>query len=276
MKYLRLLLPLGALMLLQACNLEKEVSIDLPAYYSEPVVECYLEPGKPYRLLLTRAFGYFDGFDLGDPLAALINDATVTIRHQGKEIPLTPSLYFDVVTGKFANYGSPELVPGDQDQPFELLIYLADGHRLEAVTRILPAVPIDSVVAEFRQDTLARVLTYVSDDPGTANYYRRMLHFGSLDSLALQDFVLDDKVVEMNRIVFGTGFQFRQGDTLINTLVHMDRAYYDFLNTLRQSINANFNPFGQPGLIVSNIGGTRSAIGIFTGLSFARDTIIIP
>lgn len=272
-----LLLPFALLLLLQtACNLEKEVSIDLPAYYSEPVVECYLEPGKPYRLLLTRSFGYFEGFDLGDPLSALITDATVTIRFREEEIALIPSLYFDPATGKFANYGSPETVPQDLEHDFELLIELADGQRLTARTRLLPIVPIDSVVVQFNQDSMARVLTYFREDPLQTNYYRRMIQQGNLDSLPLQDFVLTDDFFETDRGAFGTGFNFMRGDTVINTLVHLDREAYEFLNTLTQSLNANFNPFGQPGLIVSNIQGTRSAIGIFTGLSYDRDTLVIP
>lgn len=272
-----LLLPFALLVLLQvACNLEKEVSIDLPAYYTEPVVECYLEPGKPYRLLLTRSFGYFESFDLGDPLSALITDATVMIRHRDAEIILTPSLYFNPSTRKFANYGSAEIVPHDLDHDFELHIVLADGHRLQARTRLLPPVPIDSVIAQFNQDSMARVLTYFREDPTQSNFYRRMIHQGSLDTFPLQDFVLTDDFFETDRGVFGTGFDFSRGDTVINTLVHMDRAAYDFMNTLRQSVNANFNPFGQPGLIVSNIQGTRSAIGLFTGLCYDRDTLIIP
>ena len=47
-----------------ACNLEKEVEIVLPAYERQYVVECYLEPGKPFNLLLTKSSSYFDSISL--------------------------------------------------------------------------------------------------------------------------------------------------------------------------------------------------------------------
>ena len=127
------LLAAAVLLLLSSCNLEKEVSIELPSYLSEPVVECYLEPGKPYRLLLTRAYGYFETLDLGNPAAALINDATVIIRYDDREIPLANGLYIDPAGRKVFNYGSEELVPEEAGREFSLEIVLADGNRLEAL-----------------------------------------------------------------------------------------------------------------------------------------------
>ncbi|MBP6183308.1 MAG: DUF4249 domain-containing protein [Saprospiraceae bacterium] len=259
-----------------SCNLEKEVDIELPEYLSEPVVECYLEPGKPYRLLLTRAFGYFDAFDFGDPTKALINDATVIVRYKGVDIVLNNQLYFDPLTGQFANYGSTEMVPFDYQDTFQMEILLSDGALLTAKTRIMPVVPIDSVVVDFNTDSMARVLTYFREDQSVANYYRRMLNFGSLDSTALQDFLVKDDFFETEKGVFGSGYNFLTGDTLIQTLVHIDRDYYDYVNSINQSVVANINPFGQPGIIISNIEGTRSGIGIFSGLSYFRDTMIIP
>ena len=50
-----LLLPLSV-----ACNLEKEIEIELPEYGGQIALECCLEPGKPYRLTLTRSTAYFD------------------------------------------------------------------------------------------------------------------------------------------------------------------------------------------------------------------------
>lgn len=265
---------IATLLLLASCNLEKEVEIELPSYLSEPVVECYLEPGKPYRLLLTRAYGYFETLDLGNPAAALINDAIVMIRHDDREILLTPGIYIDPQGRKVFNYGSNEVVPEGEGREFSLEIILADGNRLESTARMMPFVTLDSIVVQFNTDSLARVLTYFTDDVQTTNFYRRMLHFGSLDS-TLQDFPVRDDFFDTGKAVFGSGFNFERGDTVINTLAHIDRPYFEFFNTLNQSIAANLNPFGQPGTLESNISGTRSAQGIFTGLVFDRDTVIV-
>ena len=48
--------------LLMGCNLEQEIELDLPEYDSRPVVECYLEAGKPFSLLLSQSSPYFDPF----------------------------------------------------------------------------------------------------------------------------------------------------------------------------------------------------------------------
>jgi hypothetical protein len=265
-----------SLLFLQACNLEREVNIELPDYKNQPVVECYLEAGKPYRLLLSQSFAYFDQFDFDNPAAALINDAIVIVRYKDQEVILNNQIFLDLETGKVANYGSTTLIPEDFNEDFFLEISLKDGTLLSAQTKLLPVVPIDSVIVEFNPSgTKARALTYFTENQNQINWYRRMLNFGSLDSIPLQDFVLDDDFFDTSLGVFGSGFGFEEGDTLIHTLVHIKEPYYKYLNTLNQSISANINPFGQPGLIESNIMGTKPAIGIFTGLSLHRDTVII-
>lgn len=259
---------------LSSCNLEKEVEIELPSYLSEPVVECYLEPGKPFRLLLSRAYGYFETLDLGNPAAALINDANVIIRYDDRDIILNAGLFIDPEGRKVFNYGNPELVPEGSDREFRLEIMLPDGNRLESTARMMPRVPLDSLVVQYNADSMARVLTYFTDDTSTTNFYRRMLHLGSLDS-TLQDFPVRDDFFDTGKAVFGTGFNFERGDTLINTLAHVQEAYFQYFSTLNQSIAANLNPFSQPGTLESNIKGIRSAHGIFTAWVFDRDTVII-
>lgn len=265
--------------LLSACNLEREVELNLPVYESQLVVECYLEPGKPFNLLLSRSTPYFEPFptDPADFVSDLLEDsATVRIEHRGEVYELENGLFFDFETSKFFNYGNDELVPEDFDADFQLFITTRDGRSIEATTRLIPVVPIDSVVVQFdEQDSLARVLTYFSDEPSTANFYRRVLHEESLDSTATQDFLTNDGFLESTQVVFGTGFSYERGDVLINTLYHMDRAYYDFWQSVQLAISSNGNPFGQPGTIASNLRGDTNAFGIFTGLSYDRITTVV-
>jgi hypothetical protein len=167
-------------------------------------------------------------------------------------------------------------VPQDTEHDFTLNISMPDGREITGRTRILPVVNIDSVIIEFSEevDTLARALMYFTDDISEENYYRRMLHTGSLDTIADIDFaVLDDVVEENGRVVFGTGFDFVEGDTIINSLFHIDREYYDFLESIAFSLDANGNPFGQPAAINSNVLG--DGIGVFTGLSVHREMTIV-
>lgn len=264
-----------------ACgSLEKEIDLKLPEYEPQYVVECYLEPGQPYTLLLTRSTPYFEPFpsDLEGFLEnLLIDSAEVLIHHAGKTIELAYGLMLNPFTKKIFNYYNYELVPEDYDNDFELSITTPDGKHIHATTRILPVVPIDSLVVEFdeEKDSLARVLTYLTDDPNTENYYRRMLHFGSLDSIPQQDFTTFDDFVDDNKIVFGSGFDFVEGDTVYSTIYHIDRAYFEFLESIRYAVDANGNPFGQPSSIISNLKGDVNALGIFTGLSYDRKMIRI-
>ncbi len=281
MKQLHLLMPLLAALFFAACgNLEKEIDLDLPEYQSQYVVECYLEPGQPFSLVLTKSVPYFEPFP-EDPLefieGILVDSAEVSITHNGKTYVLENQLYLNSTTQKLFNYFNPELVPADFDHDFSLQITTPDGKTITSTTRILPIVPIDSVVVEFdeEQDTLARVLTYLTDDLSQPNYYRRMLHLNSLDSIPDQDFTTFDDFVDDGQIVFGSGYIFEEGDTAFNTIFHIERAYFEFWESTFNAINANGNPFGQPSSIISNLSGNANAIGIFTGLSYDRKMTII-
>ncbi|KGE88676.1 hypothetical protein IX84_08405 [Phaeodactylibacter xiamenensis] len=273
------------LLALSACNLEQEVEINLPDYEVRPVLEAYVEPGERYRLLLTRSAGYFAPLPSLDNLLEelLLDSAEVSITHDGVTYQLENTLLFDPTTQKIYNYaaGSNDLVPTESDLPFELNITLPNGETIRAETRLLPQVEIDSVVIEFPEtgnpaDTLARALTYFTDNPNTDNFYRRMLQLNSLDSLPEQDFVTDDRLVEDSTIAFGTGFNYKAGDTLITTLYHISEDYATFLESVDGAAAANGNPFGQPSPVISNLEGTANALGIFTALvSFRRNDIVM-
>jgi len=67
-----------------SCNLEKEIELELPEYERQTVVECYLEPGLPYTLLLTKSDGFFSSFgDLDENfLSNLLEEgAEIKIKH---------------------------------------------------------------------------------------------------------------------------------------------------------------------------------------------------
>ena len=262
-----------------ACNLEQEIDLELPVYESQYVVEAYLEPGQPFRILLTESAPYFEEFPTLDEQFLeniLVNDAEVSISHKGETYVLENGLFFDFFTGKLYNYGNPTLVPADFEEDFNLEITTRDDEMITGTTKVFPPVPIDSVVVEFQEnDTLARVLTYFSDDLSEANFYRYMLHRSSLDSTAYQDFIINDEVVDSETIVFGTAYDFAEGDTIINSLLHIDLDYYSWVESVAFAVGSNGNPFGQPGKLQSNIEGDANAIGVFTGFSPERITTII-
>jgi hypothetical protein len=279
MKYLPSAILLGAALALGACNLEKEIDLVLPPYDGQPVVECYLEPGKPFRLLLTRSYSFFDPFGLDSAFLdrTLIDGAFVTIAYNGRVDTLTNTLSAEFTPLKIFNYTGKNLVPATPGVVYELRIVLPDGKEITGKTVMLPKVPIDSIKVEWnpQRDTLARVLTYITDDRTQENFYRRMLNYGTLDSLPDQDFLATDRIAQTEVIAFGSAYELTEGDTVINTLYHITKDYYDFLESVQLAVFGNQNPFAQPARIKSNVSGSANPLGIFTCLVYDRDTTII-
>ncbi|HHJ49274.1 MAG TPA: DUF4249 family protein [Phaeodactylibacter sp.] len=265
-----------------SCNLEQEVQIDLPVYESQYVVECYLEPGKPFGLLLTRSVPYFDPFS-SDPNEfleqILVDSAEVTVTYKGQVYMLNNGFYLHSDALKLYNYGSFDLVPEDYDEDFVLDIDLPSGEHYTAHTRLQEPVAFSELVAEkaAEADTLYRFLAHFDDpNPGKEDFFRYTLNVGSLDSIPYHNFALTDRFAEEDELLLGTNYAFTSGDTLIATICHIDQAYYDFFTTIMLAEEANGNPFAQPGGILSNIEGEPPAIGIFTTLNCDRDSLIVP
>lgn len=263
-----------------ACNLSKEVEIELPEYESQPVVECYLEPGKPFRLLLTKSYAFFDviGLDSSFFEKTLLQDAQVTISYNGQTDTLYNTFSLDASPLKIFNYTGLNIVPATPGVVYVLNITLPDNRgTITGTTPMLPLVPIDSNVVEFNAeaDTVARVLTYVTDNPNEANFYRRMLNYYSLDSVPEQDFPTPDRFLTTPLLAFGTGYELGEGDTVYNTVCHITEDYYNYFESIQLAINGNLNPFAQPSPIKSNVSGSANPLGIFTCLVYDRDTTVI-
>lgn len=269
-----------ALLAFFACNLSKEVDIELPEYEGQPVVECYLEPGKPFRLLLTRSFAFFDPFGLDSSFFqnVLLQDATVTISYNGQTDTLFNNFSVEPSPLKLYNYTGLNIVPATPGIVYTLNITLPDnGGSITSSTPMLPLVPIDSNIVEFLQpgDTIGRVLTYLTDNPNEENYYRRLLNYYSLDSVPEQDFLATDRFLTTPKLAFGTGYELGEGDTTYHTVCHITKEYYDYYESVQLAIFGNINPFAQPSPIKSNVTGSANPLGIFTCLVYDRDTVVV-
>lgn len=271
----------AAIATLSACNLTKDVEIELPEYDRQPVVECYLEPGKPFRLLLSQSYSFFDPFGLDSTFLqkTLLQGAVVTISYNGQTDTLANTTSFDLEPLKIFNYTGKNTVPATPGIEYTLNIALPDSRgNVTGRTTMLPPVPIDSVVVQFSpdRDTLARVLTYITDDLSRPNFYRRILNYASLDSVPQQDFVFSDRTSTNSKIAFGTGYDLVRGDTVFNAVFHISREYYDYAESVQLAVVGNVNPFAQPSAIRSNVSGSAEPLGIFTCLVYDRKRTIIP
>jgi hypothetical protein len=269
----KLLILFGfAILTFAACNLENEIDLDLPEFESELVVECYLEPGKPYRLNLFKTASYYA--PIGNLLNNLVTNASVKITHNGIIDTLEVSIFGNL--DNFYTYGSSTLVPADYDNEFFLEVIDSAGNVITASTRIMPPVGLDSIQTEplATGDELI-ILTYSQDDPNEVNFYRRMQYrtdANRTDSLKI-DFVVNDELTSNGQLVLGGPPVFSRGDTMIVQSLSITEAFYDYIESRERLEAANGNPFGQPGVLLSNING---GLGIFTGFTAVQDTFYLP
>lgn len=80
--------------LIAACDLERDIDINLPEYNSEIVLESYVEPGQPLRALVTESLSYTD---LPSP-TALDENIPVTVSADGQIFTLPLSQLEQLIT----------------------------------------------------------------------------------------------------------------------------------------------------------------------------------
>lgn len=263
---------------LTSCRPDKEVDLQLPDYERELVVECFLEPGQPMKLLLFETVGFTDPIDSSS--LPFIDEALVVISHNGVNDTLDNSFFFDVNTLKFYNYSLPKLVPYDYNSEFSLYIRDLQGREITGTTTILPPSEIRFFRANFEQDSSAQVDISWTDNPATPNYYNFALYRDRIledtldetdDGLQFQ-FTMDDRVGNGEDFRFSGFYSWEKGQMAIATIYSIDEAYWRYMQTVDEAQSSNGNPFAQPGRIISTVEG---GLGVFTGLSYVRDSLLI-
>ena len=286
-------------LMLSACDsFEKELNIALPEVERQLVVECYLRPNQPFRVLVTETKGYFD--DLNE--CPMVKGALVIMEYGEHRDTLSEAPYLGECTlmnpnfipfldnerTRFYNYGSQTICPLDYDTEFKLYVYDSLGQRSAyASTKIKPIIPIDSVAIRSiaRTDSLALHIV-ATDNIHEENYYRLQVHrnsifdrnasgmgvFNVLKGSIYSSLIADNALNGNSTMVFNTDYVLKRGNRAIISFYHLSKAHYDYIRSMRESQNANGNPFAQPPSLVTNIQG---GLGIFTAISLYRDTIRI-
>lgn len=274
--FLRPALFVSLALLAAGCNLQKDIDVPQPPFESQLVVECYLEPGKPYRLAIQQTTPF-----LADPQPSIVTDAVAVITGpRGIDtIRFFPS--FDTTTVNspkgfthtgFRNFDGQ---PGEQ---YALLVYDGAGRRLTGTTTIQGVVPIDTLEVSFNPDSpveeaKASILTRFRDPDPLGDAYRyhvNQLSKGKLERR--QSFSFDDERLNGQRTAVGSSYRFGQNDTMEVTLYHIERAYDRYLQSVDDAQGANGNPFAQPSAIKSTVQG---GLGVFTNLVGDRRQLIL-
>jgi hypothetical protein len=197
----------------------------------------------------------------------------VIITHNNIKDTLFFDPYYDPSSGKLYNYIGNDSVPIDYTSDFFLEITDRKGRTATSQTKISPPVLIDTVIFKYNKDSLAYPETHVTDNTSTRDYYRYQVTRDSPLGTSIQDFHFDDQLIKTSEIALGSGYNFEKGAYVYISFYHIDKVYFDFLESVTYAIDANGNPFAQPAVIKSNING---GIGIFTGLSSDRKVLIRP
>lgn len=294
-----------------ACSLQRDIKLDLPQPAPEMVVQGYLQPGFPYIVALQESSPYFKPFSDRDslPMAEVMIfhkkdtiqlfpiDSTTLSLFLGnlgpRGIDLLNQLNSSGLLRVFiSNPLLPTgIVPEDYNTSFELLVKDTKGRVITGSTTLPPLIPIDSVLTPYNDaKTKAYTLTQFRD-PAEPNFYRRIVRrrVSQYDTIReggaivrvdssrrnelYQDFTVSDDIFNGGNSAFGTGFDFKAGDTVSFELHSIPAAYYQYSESVQGASQANGNPFGVPALIQSNVKG---GIGIFTAYSVASKTVVIP
>jgi hypothetical protein len=263
-KYICWLLPL----LLSACDLEQDAEIDLPYYEPQLVVESYLIPGKQLTATVLESSSYFD-----TPTIPLVPDAEVYITTPaGERIQLQYKPAF-IEGGNAYTHISSKRLEGKPGDVYALEVKDGKGRHVTGFTTILPQIPIEEIVWKFNDKGKAYLLTSFQDNPNVKNYYRYITQLSAKDGDSdTRDFAASDEFTNGERTSYGSGYEYEQGDTLLVSLYHIEKQYYDFLNSTEDAKDANGNPFAQPSKVISSVQG---GIGIFTNLIYDRKKVII-
>jgi hypothetical protein len=251
--------------LFSSCS--KTLDLDLPKYEPKLSVEFYLEEGKPLRCLLQESLNYTD-----ERLIELVEGATVILKYGNIVDTLRNDSYVDAVFQKAYNYYNPKLFVMRDNIEYQLYIKDRQGREMTSSTISIPRIKIDSAVYDFNQDGDARV-GLIFTDPGQSKNYYRIVAYPADTTVSEEEtwsFNLTDNSFNGQRFSFFTGYAFEKNTSVVARLYNLDSYHYIFEQSVSTARQSNFNPFGQPSPIISNVVGGH---GIFTILRY--DEIIV-
>jgi len=250
---------------------EKTITVQLPDYENEMVVEMYLEEGKPLRCLLSESLPYTD-----TAIARAVNHATVVVSDGTTSYTLENKLNKDAVTGRWYNYYHPRIVPVNNNKTYTLKITDSSNRIVTGSTgfsqKIIRIDSIDTRPSIGKVDSFSVGVAFL-DPPLTKNFYRfvvtqKLNNFRNDPT----DFSLSDISFNGKTFSFFSEASFARNDTVTIRIYALLKEHYDYIQSTDDARSSNFNPFSQPGRIKSNVKG---GIGIFTTIRYDEREVII-
>jgi hypothetical protein len=267
-----------------ACNPEPD--LDVIPYEQKLVIDGSIEDRGYARVFLSYSASYFQQIDSANIFKLIIGTAKVTVSDGTKSEILTlrrDNNYFPPYI-----YESTE-IRGEIGKTYTLTVELK-GERYTATTTIPPPANFNRLWFEDlpNKDSLGYLYGSISDDAGTANYYRLFTQRINIDTKytpvylsAVGDQYFNGKTFTFSILRGPENFTniiddlyFKKGDTVRVKLCTMDQAHFDFWRTLERELYVVGNPFASSGNeIISNI-DNKKALGVWGGYGVTTYQII--
>lgn len=258
---------------------EKEITVDLPQPDAKIVVEGYIFQGERPYVILSRNAGYFSPIDSASLANTFIFNGVVIVSDGTNTDTLTFQPAAESPLGIAYVKNNPTVI-GQVGKTYTLTA-IADGQTVTSSTSIIQPVPLDSSLWKLgtNQDSLGFAWIYFKDPGIDLRGYRVMSRRVSANPAKNEPYFRTNFYVEnvlfsgqqapigFDRAEqFGEGLAddeeddpddgyFRVGDTVLVRLCTIDKPYYDFLNTLGNSVGSSGSPFASPNNVQSNVVG---------------------
>ena len=280
--------------LLIGCS--KDIKVKLPEPRELIVVQGHIEQNAPPWVVLTRNTDVFSGTTQEDIEELFVSGAQVTVSDETKSVQLKEyssadlppeilnSFDTEIPEGfdfRFYTIDQSDFFYGKTGKTYQLRV-IVENDTLTAQTKIPK--PAGLVKLWFTDhpdpdnDSLLLLRT-LYNDPDTAGDYARYFSQRNSEPFYSNYFqsVYDDNLINgqlfefviergMSKAVDSVDFDiygyFKKGDTVIIRWCSIDKAHFDFWNTVDQQRGSAGNPFASPTLIKSNIEG---GLGIWGG-----------
>ncbi len=264
------LVPCIAGTLLYSC--QQVVSVDLNQANPQMVIEGVVkdQPG-PYSVVLSKTGSYFDSSLVTPPVSDALVIMADDLGHRDTLRETVPGTY------------ETSTIQGVPNNSYSLSVF-EGGKEYDAVTFMPVKVTIDSLYAmprrEFDGDRGFDIYILFKDPPLPGNYYRINVSSSSLipsDSIDGRRYRLfDDKLTngnEMN-VRIRAGRNVNAGDTITIDLLSIDKAAYDYFNTLSDILSSDRSPTSlSPANPNSNL--SNNALGYFAAYTVDTKRIVL-
>lgn len=286
--------------LLASC--EKEVNINLKPGETQVVVQGQIETGAPPFVILNTSIGFFSKVDLGTYEKSFVHDAVVTVSDGVKTVTLKEysfdtggSFHFYIYSLDTTGFNPANIILGENGKTYTLSV-TAGGKTYTGITGIPAPKPLDSVwfgeplFAGNNTSDSARQLFVNYDDPDTlgdcVRYFTQRDNKGFFPSGIFNDEIVNGKMV--NNIGLEAGYDqtntedvrrdsliyFFPGETVTLRWCSVDKAVYQFYNTLQFARNSAGNPFSAPINPITNM--RNGALGVWAGYGVYERVLVVP